>query len=197
MRAVTSPRAPGRTHELWWSADLATQAWQRHLLQVGYTDKLLGRLIDRLKAVGLWNKALVVVDPDHGISFHGGDKRREPTKTNLSDLAFIPLFMKLPGERHGRVVDTHVTTEDILPTIADVLGIDVPWETTGVSMLSGAPEPSVRCTSARSRLRTRPCSRNASAACDSSSRCSVPARGARSSRARAGSAGSSGSPCRR
>ncbi|MFL6018814.1 MAG: sulfatase-like hydrolase/transferase [Gaiellaceae bacterium] len=140
VRAVTSPRSPGRSHELWWNADLATQAWQRHLLQVGYTDTLLGRLIDRLRAVGLWNKALVVVDPDHGISFHGDDLRRDPTQTNLSDLAFIPLFMKLPGERQGRVVDTHVTTEDILPTIADVLGIDVPWETTGVSMLSGTPD---------------------------------------------------------
>ena len=142
MRAVTSPRSPGRTHELWWNADLATQAWQRHLLQVGYTDKLVGRLIDRMRAVGLWNKALVVVDPDHGISFHGDDLRRDPTKTNLSDLAFIPLFMKLPGERQGRVVDTHVTTEDILPTIADVLGIDVPWETTGVSMLERDAGPS-------------------------------------------------------
>ena len=139
VRAVTNPRSPGRARELWWNADLATQAWQRHLLQVGYTDTLLGRVMGRLRAAGLWNKALVVVDPDHGISFHGNDLRRDPTQTNLSDLAFIPLFMKLPGERDGRVVDTHVTTEDILPTIADVLGIDVPWQTTGVSMLSGTP----------------------------------------------------------
>ena len=140
VRAVTNPKSPGRTHELWWNADLATQAWQRHLLQVGYTDTLLGRMIDRLKAVGLWNKALVVVDPDHGISFHGGDLRRDPSKTNLSDLAFIPLFMKLPGQQKGRIVDTHVTTEDILPTIADVLKVNLPWETTGVSMLSGHPD---------------------------------------------------------
>jgi Sulfatase len=139
LRAVAVPRSPGRTKELWWNGDLATQAWQRHLLQVGYTDTLLGRMIDRLKKVGLWNKSLVVVDPDHGISFHGGDLRRDPTKTNLSDLAFIPLFMKLPGETKGRVVDTHVTTEDILPTIADVLGIDIPWTTTGASALSGKP----------------------------------------------------------
>jgi hypothetical protein len=140
VRAVTTPRSPGRTHELWWDGDLATQAWQRHLLQVGYTDKLLGRMIDRLKAVGIWDKSLVVVDPDHGISFHGNDLRRDPTKTNLSDLAFIPLFMKLPGQRKGRIVDTHVTTEDILPTIADVLGVNVPWKTSGVSMLSGRPD---------------------------------------------------------
>ena len=135
VRAVASPRAPGRTHELWWSSTLATQAWQRHLLQVGYTDKLLGQLVSRLKAAGLWNKALVLVDPDHGISFHAGDKRREPTRSNLSDLAFIPFFVKLPGQTHGRVVDRHVSTVDILPTIADVLGIDVPWKTAGSSIL--------------------------------------------------------------
>jgi hypothetical protein len=140
VRAVTNPKSPGRTHERWWSDDLATQAWQRHLLQVGYTDTLLGRMIDRLKAVNLWNKSLVVVDPDHGISFHGGDLRRDPSKTNLSDLAFIPLFMKLPGQQTGRIVDTHVTTEDILPTIADVLKVNLPWQTTGVSMLSGHPD---------------------------------------------------------
>ena len=137
VRAVSSPRAPGRTHELWWSSTLATQAWQRHLLQVGYTDKLLGQLVSRLKAAGIWNKALVLVDPDHGISFRGGDKRREPTKSNLSDLAFIPFFVKLPGQTQGRVDDRHVITVDILPTIADVLGIELPWESAGHSLLKG------------------------------------------------------------
>jgi hypothetical protein len=140
VRAVANPRAPGRSHELWWSPDLALQAYQRHLLQVGYTDKLLGRFIDRLRAVGLWNKALVLVDPDHGISFRGGDKRREPTKSNLADLAFIPFFVKLPGQDTGRVVDTHITTEDILPTIADVLGVDIPWQTTGSSALKATTD---------------------------------------------------------
>jgi len=140
VRAVANPRAPGRTHELWWSSSLAVQAWQRHLLQVGYTDNLLGRFVSRLKAVGLWDRALVLVDPDHGISFRGGDKRRDPTRTNLSDLAFIPFFVKLPGQKTGRVVDTHITTEDILPTIADVLGVDVPWATTGSSALKAATD---------------------------------------------------------
>jgi hypothetical protein len=135
VRAVANPKAAGRIHELWWSSSLAVQAWQRHLLQVGYTDKLIWRLVKRLKAVGLWDKSLVLVGPDHGISFRGGDKRREPTRTNLSDLAFIPFFVKLPGQKAGRVVDTHITTEDILPTIADVLGVEVPWSTAGSSAL--------------------------------------------------------------
>jgi len=42
-RAVTAANAPGRNGELWVNSQLATEAWQRHLEQVGYTDKLLVR----------------------------------------------------------------------------------------------------------------------------------------------------------
>ncbi len=137
VRAVASPRAPGRKGDLWTYEPLAEQAWQRHLLQVGFTDVLLGRLIDRLKQTGLWSKALIVVTADEGDSFRGGDFRRNPSKTNLSTVAFIPLFVKLPGQTQGRVIDRHVTTVDTLPTIADVLGVRIPWKTDGRSVLKG------------------------------------------------------------
>jgi hypothetical protein len=133
VRAVSNPRAPGRTGDRWRDEPLAEQAWQRHLLQVGYTDVLLGRLIDRLRATGLWDKALFVVTADEGDSFRGGDFRRNPSPTNLSDVAFIPLFVKLPGETRGRIDDRHVSTVDVLPTIATVLGVRIPWKTDGSS----------------------------------------------------------------
>ena len=140
VRAVTKTNAPGRTGERWFNEQLAEQAWQRHLLQLGYTDRLLGTFLRRLHRTGLWDKALVVVTADHGISFRGGDLRRRPTKRNLAELAFTPLFMKLPGQQQGRVVgDRHVLTLDILPTIADVLGIKIPWRTDGSSALAGGP----------------------------------------------------------
>jgi hypothetical protein len=143
-RAVTSTNAPGRNGERWFNGQLATQAWQRHLLQVGYTDKLLGKFIARLHKVGLWDKALVIVMPDHGISFRGGDLRRRPTKSNLAELAFIPLFVKYPGQTQGRVVDSrHASTLDIVPTIADTLGVKIPWHVDGTSLLKGGARSGV------------------------------------------------------
>ncbi len=143
-RAVSRTNAPGRNGELWVNGQLATQAWQRHLLQVGYTDKLLGTFIARLHKVGLWDKALVIVTPDHGVSFRGGDLRRRPTRKNLAELGFTPLFVKYPGESEGRVVDSrHVSTLDLLPTIADVLGIKIPWHVAGASALKGGAGSSV------------------------------------------------------
>lgn len=140
-RAVAAPNAPGRNGELWFNGQLAVQAWQRHLLQLGYTDRLVGKFLRRLHQTGLWDKALVVVTADHGVSFRGGDLRRRPTRTNLAELAFTPLFMKLPGEDLGRVVDTHVQTVDILPTMAAALGIKIPWKADGRSVLTGTRPP--------------------------------------------------------
>jgi sulfatase-like protein len=139
VRAVAVPRAPGRTEETWWNESLAEQAWQRHLLQAGFTDKLLGRFMDKLHKTGLWDKALVIVTVDEGDSFRGGDNRRDPSKTNLGDIAFIPLFIKLPGQDQGRVVERHVTSVDVVPTIASVLGVEVHWKTDGRSALSSEP----------------------------------------------------------
>ncbi|HYX88853.1 MAG TPA: sulfatase-like hydrolase/transferase [Gaiellaceae bacterium] len=144
-RALAHTNTPGRIGERWYNSALAVQAWQRHLLQTGYTDRLLGQVIRRLQKTGLWDNALIVVTADHGISFRGGDLRRHPSRTNLAELAFTPLFMKLPGRQDGRLVDRHVLTVDILPTIADVLGSRIPWKTAGSSALgTGAGSPTVK-----------------------------------------------------
>jgi hypothetical protein len=145
VRAVAVPRAPGRTEERWWNESLAEQAWQRHLLQVGFADKLLGRFVTRLHQTGLWDRALVIVTVDEGDSFRGGDNRRDPSKTNLGDIAFIPLFVKLPGKDDGRVVERHVSSVDVVPTIASLLGVKIGWHVDGRSVLDpGSGSPTVR-----------------------------------------------------
>jgi Sulfatase len=111
--------------EGWWTGPQwqADQAFQRHLLQLEFTDRLLGRLLDRLRAAGLYERALVVVTADHGVGFRAGDRRRAPTPTNLHDVANVPLFVKTPGQVEGAAVDGVVRTIDVLPTIARELGI--------------------------------------------------------------------------
>jgi sulfatase-like protein len=119
-----------------WSRDRAVvvQNWQRHLLQTAYVDSLLGRLVGRLKAAGLYDRALLVVLPDHGINFAPGEKRRPVWPHNLEDIAYVPLLVKYPQQTRGRVRDEHVQTIDVLPTIADVLGVGVPWHVDGRSL---------------------------------------------------------------
>ncbi len=54
------------------------------------------------------------------------------------DIADTPLLIKRPFQHTGRISDRHVRTMDILPTIADVLGIRMPWRVDGVSIFDRA-----------------------------------------------------------
>jgi hypothetical protein len=132
--------APGWGSDEVWNPNQAAvdQYWQRHLLQLGYADTVLGRLVARLRATGLYDRALLVVTADHGVSFRAGQKRRPLSPANLQDIAYVPLFVKAPGQHRRRVVPQLARTIDILPTIAGVARVLVPWPVDGRSLLGGA-----------------------------------------------------------
>ena len=67
-----------------------------------------------------------MVVADHGIGFHLDMDRRSVTPRNAQDLAPVPLLVKLPGQRRGRVVDRHVETIDVLPTILELARVPAP-----------------------------------------------------------------------
>jgi hypothetical protein len=114
------------------------QAYQRHLLQLAATDRLLGELLDRLHEVGIYDRAVVGVVADHGISFRLGHDRRLVRPENVQDIAPVPFFLKAPGQKRGRISDKPLQTIDVLPTIAGLLGVDIPWKVDGRSALRRA-----------------------------------------------------------
>ena len=65
---------------------LPLQGLQRHMLQVGYVDRLVGRLIERLRAAGLYDRALIVLTADHAPATEadalGGRLRGRPSPTS-------------------------------------------------------------------------------------------------------------------
>ncbi len=142
QRFAAPAPVPGTTGTTWTNNEwLVNQGYQLHLVQTMYADHLVSLLTDRLKEVGLYQEALIVVAADHGISFRPGvENRRAATPETVGDVAAIPLFIKAPGLEAGAIDDYRVETVDILPTIADALGIVLPWEADGVSLLDQRPE---------------------------------------------------------
>jgi hypothetical protein len=112
---------------------LVRQSYQRHLLQLGATDRLLGELLDRLHEVDLYDRAVIAVVADHGMSFRLGHDHRLLRATNVADIAPVPFFLKLPGQRRGRISDKPLRTIDVLPTLADMVGVRIPWRIDGRS----------------------------------------------------------------
>ena len=111
-------------------------ALQRHRLQLAYADKLLGQTLQTLKQRGLFDKSLLVVTADHGISFTPGTHPRIMLKRTASQVMWVPLFIKTPGQDSGRVDDRNYEHVDLLPTLADYAGVKVPWEVDGRSVLA-------------------------------------------------------------
>jgi sulfatase-like protein len=109
----------------------------RHLLQVGYTDHLVGQLLERLKRTGLLERALLVVTADHGYSFRVGVKsRRLLSDDNVEEIGPVPLFVKAPGQMDGRIDNALVANLDMLATTADLLGTTVGYPQDGRSAFS-------------------------------------------------------------
>jgi hypothetical protein len=129
---VNGPDVPGLDGEVWEDKpSLVKQAEQRYLLQAAFVDRLMGNVMRRLKTTGMWDKSLVVVTADHGVSFLPGTNRRYVTNQNFADIASVPLFVKAPNQRGGRINEAAARTSDIVPTIAEKLGIRIPWTTVG------------------------------------------------------------------
>ena len=116
-------------------AVVVAQAQQRYLLQVQFVDRELGRLFRHLKEVGLYDRSLIVITADHGVSFVPGQPFRGICQEIYPETLSVPLFIKLPGQHAGRASDRNVEAVDILPTMADVLKIRLPWTTRGSSAL--------------------------------------------------------------
>jgi hypothetical protein len=128
---------PARRSKFWWSNNEWTinQRYQRHLLQVGFVDSLLGRLWARLRETGLYDSSLIIVTADHGISFIPEGSRRRLTDQNCQDILSVPLLIKAPQQEQGAIDDRVFLSVDILPTIADYLDANVPWQVDGRSVL--------------------------------------------------------------
>lgn len=124
----------------WWYIRGDPRALQQRLiLQVGWVDTMVGRLLAHLERAGLYDRALLVLVADHGMSFRAG-LRRVLLEENACDILSVPLFVKAPHQRVGGPSDRNVELIDVLPTIADVVDVPIPWPTDGDSVFGPEPE---------------------------------------------------------
>ena len=138
-------RGDGRNANGWTSEPWPPQlSRQRHLMQTAETDRLIGQVMRRLHEQGMYDDTLFVVTADHGMSFKPSEfGRRQATAGNVDQVLWVPLFIKAPGQSEGQANERNWEHVDLVPTVADMLGIKVPWEMDGVSQ-AGAEEPRTR-----------------------------------------------------
>ena len=105
--------------------------------EIAYVDSVVGKLLTELRALGLYDGALIAVMADHGEAL--GEHGETTHGIFLYDETIqVPLLFKLPGGRSaGTRIDSRAGLVDVLPTILQAVGIAVPPEVQGESLLSG------------------------------------------------------------
>jgi arylsulfatase A-like enzyme/Flp pilus assembly protein TadD len=113
--------------------------------EIAFVDEQFGRVMARLKELGIDGETAVVVAGDHGEGLGDHGELTHAMLTYDSTLR-VPLLMSLPGAtRPAQSVHHDVGLIDIVPTLLDYLGIDTTMEYEGLSLLdllSGQPLPS-------------------------------------------------------
>lgn len=113
-------------------------AYHNYLQQSAYTDHLVSNLIKALKSKNLFDKSLIIVTSDHGVSHNkeGISRREIINEDSWKSIISIPLIIKYPNQKAGRVNSSFVTNLDILPTIFNVNGEEPPWNMAGQNLKS-------------------------------------------------------------
>src|SRR5690606_24984891 len=63
------------------------------------------------------------------------------TEGRVAEIAYVPLLVKAPGQTTGSVDDRNVQGVDLLPTLADLVGVEIPWEVDGRPACELPPDP--------------------------------------------------------
>ncbi len=122
---------PGIEGDLWverpWPA---LHDYKRHLMQVGFVDRLIGELVARLEATGLFDESLIVLVADHGIAFQPGESPRLliPDRTpagQVLDVATVPLLIKAPFQEAPETDERAVSLVDLPALVLDAAGATV------------------------------------------------------------------------
>jgi arylsulfatase A-like enzyme len=90
-------------------------------------DAYLGRLLDLMDELKLWNDTLLIVNTDHGFLLGEHDWWAKCVQPFYDEVAHTPLFIWDPrSRRQGERRNSLVQTIDLPPTLLDFFGVPIP-----------------------------------------------------------------------
>ncbi len=107
---------------------------------VSFIDAQVGRLIEEIKKLGMWDDTVVALWGDHG--YHLGDHNYWTKGNNCEFDTRIPLIFRVPGRKTaGQKTDALVEAVDIFPTFLEVCGFPIPDYMEGTSFMPLVENP--------------------------------------------------------
>lgn len=108
--------------------------------EIAYVDHNIGKVVEKLKQLGIYESTLICVTSDHGESLGEHDESTHGYYIYDSTVR-VPLIMKVPGEKKGIRVKSVAGLVDIVPTICSLLGIEYSDQIEGKDLGGYIKEP--------------------------------------------------------
>ena len=110
---------------------------------VSYIDAQVGKLIAELEKQGLAENTIVVIWGDHG--WHLGDQLVWGKHTNYERALKSAFIIKTPKTSSGgKTVDKVVSSVDLYPTLMELCGVEMPYQSDGKSLVSIMKNPLIQ-----------------------------------------------------
>lgn len=104
--------------------------------EVNFVDVHIGRLVEELKEMDIYDDSTMVITSDHGEEFweHGGFEHGHAV---FDELTRVPLIIKLPStiQPVKHIVQAQVRTLDVMPTLFNLAEIGKPPSFVGQSLI--------------------------------------------------------------
>jgi iduronate 2-sulfatase len=122
------------------TVDQARECKQAYYAAISFVDAQIGKLLDTMDRLKLWNNTVVVFWSDHG--YHVGEHGLWMKQSLFEESARVPFIIIAPGAKgNGKPCPRTVEFVDIYPTLADLAGLTPPrnLEGAGLKPLLNAP----------------------------------------------------------
>ncbi len=106
---------------------------------VSFTDAQVGRLLDTLDRLKLWDNTVVIFAGDNG--YHHNERNWWNKSTLFERSCRVPLIVAAPEAKAGQVCRSLVELVDLYPTVADFCGVKAPHKLAGQSLRPLLEEP--------------------------------------------------------
>jgi len=92
------------------------------------TDEAIGKLLEKLKSLGMYDRSIIVFSADHGEMMGSHSVRPREKQVAWDESVMTPFLIRYPGigKQAGKSTLTPITTPDVLPTMLSLAGVSIP-----------------------------------------------------------------------
>jgi arylsulfatase A-like enzyme len=120
-------------------ADKQKELIHGYYAAVSFVDVLVGKLLEKVEALGLKENTIVILWGDHG--WHLGDHGMWNKHSNFEQATRSPLIISAPGIPGPKTTESVTEFLDVFPTVCELAGVDAPKHLEGVSLVPVMKNP--------------------------------------------------------